>query len=255
MDVNAAQGGIVYIDEVDKIASGRVHGTKDMRLGVQHALLKMIEGSIISVPPSGGYKLVGENCIPFDTSNVLFICGGAFVGLGEIISRRLGRGASFGFDRATSARSDEVTNPLHQVLLEDVEAFGLIPELLGRLPVIVALDDLGVEELARLLTDPRNALLKQYRKSLRLQGADLEFTDDAITEIARMTFERGTGARGLRVVVDAVVEGVIFELSEQDRGQVFVIDERVVRGECEPGQKPIRQEPPLRTLLKRRAIH
>jgi ATP-dependent Clp protease ATP-binding subunit ClpX len=135
---------------------------------------------------------------------------------------------------------------------EDLLAFGMIPELLGRLPVIATLDDLGVDDLARILSDPKNALLKQFRKLLRLQGADLEFTPGAITEVARLAFERGTGARGLRAVVEQAIENVMFEVSEADRGQVFVIDERVVRGEGEPLRKPIRSEPPLRTLLKRR---
>ena len=141
---------------------------------------------------------------------------------------------------------------LRHVLPCDLEAFGMIPELLGRLPVIATLDDLGVDHLVRILTDPANALLKQYRKLLRLQGADLDFTPDAINEIARLAYERGVGARGLRAVVEQVVENVMFEVGEADRGQVFVIDERVVRGEGQPGKKPIRSEPPLRSLVKRR---
>jgi ATP-dependent Clp protease ATP-binding subunit ClpX len=211
MDVQAAQRGIVYIDEIDKLGGGRVHGAKDMRLGVQHALLKMIEGTVANVPPSGGYKVVGEACIPFDTSNVLFLCGGAFVGLEEIISRRLGLGSSFGFDPATPARSDEASSPLHHVLPEDVEKFGLIPELLGRLPVITTLDDLGVEDLARILREPTNSILAQYRKLLKYRHASLEFTEGATREIARLAHERGTGARGLRAIIERILEPVLFD--------------------------------------------
>jgi ATP-dependent Clp protease ATP-binding subunit ClpX len=159
-DVQAAQGGIIYIDEIDKLGGGRVHGTKDMRLGVQHALLKLIEGTVANGPPSGGYKQVGETCIPFDTSNVLLICGGAFVGLAEIVSRRLGQGA-FGFDKPASTSHDESASPLHHVVPEDVEKFGLIPELLGRMPVIATLDDLGVDDLVRILQEPKNSLIGQ----------------------------------------------------------------------------------------------
>ena len=209
MDVQAAQGGIVYIDEIDKLGGGRVYGVKDMRLGVQHALLKMIEGTVANVPPSGGLQEVGETCIPVDTSNILFICGGAFVGLDEIVARRQGQGA-FGFDQPAQARHDESASPLHHVLPEDVEKFGLIPELLGRLPVIATLDDLGVDDLVRILREPKNSLLAQYRKLLKYRHADLEFTDGAVRAIAKVAHERGTGARGLRAVVERVVEGILF---------------------------------------------
>ena len=233
MDVGTAQGGIIYLDEIDKLGGGRVHGTKDMRLGVQHALLKMIEWTVAKVPPSGGYKMVGETCIPFDTSNVLFICGGAFVGLEEIISRRQGRGASFGFDRADSALHDKATKPLHHVLPEDVEGFGLIPELLGRLSVIATLDDLGVDDLVRILQEPKNSLLGQYRKLLKYRNANLSFTDGAMREIARVAHERGTGARGLRAIVERVVEPILFDPKPW---ATYRITEATVRGgepECD----------------------
>ncbi len=227
MDVGVAQGGIVYLDEMDKLGGGRVHGTKDMRLGVQHALLKMIEGTVASVPPGGGYKTVGENCIPFDTINVLFICGGAFVGLEDIIARRLGRGASFGFDLSGAARHDEAVNPLHHVLPEDLERFGLIPELVGRLPVIATLDDLGVDDLVRILKEPTNSLIGQYRKLLKYRHACLSFTDDALMEIARMAHARGTGARGLRSIVERVVEDILYD---PKRWASYVVTEEAVHG-------------------------
>jgi len=248
-DVGRAQQGIVFIDELDKLAAGRAHGTKDMRLGVQHALLKMIEGSVVNVPPNGGYRMPGETATPFDTTNILFICAGAFVGLEEIVSRRQGRGG-FGFDRTAQ---EEAEKPFHHVLPEDLEGFGLIPELLGRLPVVVTLDDLGVDDLVRILQEPKNSLIDQYRKLLAYHGADLEFTPGAIQEIARIAFQRGTGARGLRSVVEEVIEAVLFEAPEAGRGQLFVIDERAVRGEVPPQRKPIKAVPPLRALIRRRA--
>ena len=191
--------------------------------------------------------------MPFDTTDVLFICGGAFPGLDDIIARRLGRDAArFGFGAPTGERQDDESDLLRHVLPCDLEAFGMIPELVGRLPVIATLDELDEEDLVRILSDPENALLKQFRKLLRLQGADLEFTPDAIKEIARLAHERGTGARGLRAVVEAVVEDILFEASEADRGHLFVIDERVVRGEGQAKKKPIVATPPLRSLVKRR---
>jgi len=250
-DVAEARQGIVFIDEIDKLGGDRVHGTKDMRLGVQHALLRMIEGTVANVPPSGGYKVVGETCVPFDTSNVLFICGGAFVGLEEIVARRIGRGATFGFDLACSTVGGEVENPLHQVLPEDVEAFGLIPELLGRLPIIATLDDLGVEDLARILREPTNSLLAQYRKLLKYRHADLDLTDGAIREIAKMAHERGSGARGLRAVVEHVLEPVLFDPRPWT---TIRITEATVRG-GEPEHDPfgLPGAAPLRRRMERRS--
>jgi len=226
MDVNAAQRGIVYVDEIDKLGGGRVHGAKDMRLGVQHALLKMIEGTVVGVPPSGGYRMPGEACIPFDTTNVLFICGGAFVGLEDAVARRLGRRA-FGFDQSGTVVGDEATNLLRHVLPEDVEGFGLIPELIGRLPVIATLDDLGLEDLMRILQEPTNSLIGQYRKLLKYRQADLEITHGAIRQIALIAHQRGAGARGLRAVVENVLEGVLYD----PRPSVtYVVTEGTVRG-------------------------
>jgi ATP-dependent Clp protease ATP-binding subunit ClpX len=256
-DLAAAQKGIVFIDEIDKLRKSYANSGlyRDASgEGVQQALLKMIEGFVCKIPTSGGPKHPHDKFLPFDTTDVLFICGGAFPGLEDIISKRLGRNAgAFGFGGATIEHQEDEGDLLRHVIPQDLLAFGMIPELLGRLPVIATLDDLGVDDLARILSDPKNALLKQFRKLLRLQGADLEFTPGAITEVARLAHQRGTGARGLRAVVEQVVEVVLFEVSEADRGQVFVIDERIVKGKGLPVRKPIRSEPPLRTLLKRRA--
>jgi ATP-dependent Clp protease ATP-binding subunit ClpX len=226
MDVQVAQRGIVYIDEIDKLGGGRVHGTKDMRLGVQHALLKMIEGTVANVPPSGGHKLACEPCIPFDTTNVLFICGGAFVGLEEIVSRRMGRRA-FGFGQSGPVGGDEAANPLRQVSPEDVEGFGLIPELIGRLPVIATLDELGVDDLVRILGEPKSSLIAQYTKLLKYRRADLKFTEGAMRAIAQLAHERGTGARGLRAIVERVLEPVLFD---PERWVNYRVTEESVRG-------------------------
>ncbi|MFO0892748.1 MAG: AAA family ATPase [Isosphaeraceae bacterium] len=172
VDVEVAQRGIVYLDEIDKLrASGS--GSKDMRLGVQQALLKMLEGTIASVPPNGGWRHLAQPGISFDTTNVLFICAGAFVGLEEVVARRLGRGG-FGFDRAADPCQGDL---LRHVLPEDLQAFGLIPELIGRLPVITPLDALTEDDLARILTQPKDSLVAQYRKLVRFHGADLVVTD------------------------------------------------------------------------------
>lgn len=261
MDVGAAQRGIVYLDEIDKLRGGRAAGTRDVKLGVQHCLLKLIEGSVVSVPPSGGYKLVGEQCISFDTTNVLFIFGGAFTELDVIIARRLGRAATFGFDRPTRARSDEAIDPLHHVLPEDLERFGLIPELVGRIPVIATLDDLGVDDLVRILQQLKNSLIGQYRKLLKYRHADLEFTDGAIREVALIAHERGTGARGLRAVVESVLEPVMFD--PEPWASYRVTDEAVrggpiekidLIGLTEEPVVPATPAPPLRHRMGRRAV-
>ena len=222
-DIEVAQRGIVYIDEIDKIQrSGS--GFKDLRQGVQHALLKLIEGTIATVPPAGGYKHPMQPGVPFDTTNVLFICGGAFVGLEDIIAKRLGRGG-FGFEQLSENRQ-VADGLLRQVKPEDLEAFGMIPEIIGRLPVIAPLDALSVEDLARILQTPKNSLVQQFRKLVKFHGADLLFTDAAVKEIARIALERGTGARGLRSVVEEVLEGVLFD---PEPGFRYVITDKTVR--------------------------
>jgi len=223
-DMDAAQRGIVYIDEIDKIRSGG-SGFKDLRQGVQHALLKMLEGTIATVLPQGGYKHPQQPGIPFDTTNVLFICGGAFVGLEDIIAKRLGRGG-FGFGQVSENRQ-VADGLLRQVKPEDLEQFGLIPEIIGRLPVIAPLDALGVDDLARILQSTKGSLIQQFRKLVRFHGADLLFTDAAVREIARIALDRGTGARGLRSVVEEVLEGVLFDA---EAGVRYVITDRTIRG-------------------------
>jgi ATP-dependent Clp protease ATP-binding subunit ClpX len=246
-DIEAAQRGIVYIDEIDKIQrSGS--GGKDMRLGVQHALLKMLEGTIATVPPAGGYKHPAQPGVPFDTTNVLFICGGAFVGLEDIIAKRLGRGG-FGFGQMSENRQVAADGLLRQVKPEDLEQFGLIPELIGRLPVIAPLDALGVEDLTHILQTPKGSLIQQFRKLVRFHGADLMFTDAAVKEIARIALERRTGARGLRSVVEEVLEEVLFEV---EAGVRYVITDKAVRGGEAVKQSMSQPRAPLKVHLLRR---
>ena len=223
-DMDVAQRGIVYIDEIDKIKTTG-SGFKDMRLGVQQSLLKLIEGTIATVPPQGGYKHPAQPGIPFGTSQILFICGGAFVGLEDIIAKRLGRGG-FGFGQVSENRQVVTDGLLRQVKPEDLEQFGLIPEIIGRLPVIAPLDALGEDDLARILQTPKNSLVQQFRKLVRFHGADLLFTDAAVREIARIASERGTGARGLRSVIEEVLEGLLFDPESSVR---YVITDRTVR--------------------------
>ena len=222
-DIDAAQRGIVYIDEIDKL---RMEGSggKDMKLGVQHALLKMLEGTVATLPPAGGYKHPMQPGVPFDTTNVLFICGGAFTGLEQIISKRLGRGG-FGFNQLAEPyqASDAL---LRQVQPQDVKQFGLIPELIGRLPVIASLEPLGVDDLARILLAPKGSIIQQFRKLVRFHGADLVVTNAAVEEIAKIALQRGMGARGLRSVIENVLEPVLFDV---EAGVRYVITEETVR--------------------------
>jgi ATP-dependent Clp protease ATP-binding subunit ClpX len=246
-DMDAAQRGIIYIDEIDKIKMTG-SGFKDLRLGVQHALLKLIEGSVATVPPQGGYKHPAQPGVPFDTTNVLFICGGAFVGLEDIIAKRLGRGG-FGFNQLSENRQVVADGLLRQVKPEDLEAFGLIPEIIGRLPVIAPLDALGVDDLARILQSTKNSLVQQFRKLVKFQGADLMFTDAAVKEIARIALERGTGARGLRSVVEELLEGVLFDA---EPGVRYIVTDKTVRGGEAVKQSMSQMRAPLSSWLNRR---